>query len=347
MTGSAADGPRGGGRRGGGRQGGGSWVGGRWVGGYQLTRRLGSGGMGEVYLGRDREGRQAAVKLVHAELADDPEFRARFRQEVAAAERVLSFFTVPVVGADPEGDPPWLATSYVPGPSLAAAVAQGGPLPYDRLCSLAAALGEALVVVHGAGIVHRDLKPSNVLLADDGPRVIDFGIARAADATALTGTGMMIGTFGYASPEQLTGSAEVLEASDVFSLGAVLLFAATGRHPFGEGPGATIAYRTVHEEADTAGVTGPLLTLVQACLAKDPADRPTPREVIAAARAAQSAAVPQDAPAEPTSYRLAPPPPRPAPPPPVALPRRRRPWWPAAVAAVPCSPRSRRSSCRG
>lgn len=308
--------------------------GGRWVGGYELTRRLGSGGMGEVYLGRDREGRQAAVKLVHAELADDPEFRARFRNEVAAAERVLSYFTVPVVGADPEGDPPWLATSYVDGPSLGEALAQGGPLPHDRLCSLAAALGEALVVIHGAGIVHRDLKPSNVLLTGDGPRVIDFGIARAADATALTGTGMMIGTFGYASPEQLTGSAPVEAASDVFSLGAVLLFAATGRHPFGEGPGATIAYRTVHEDADTAGVTGPLLPLVRACLAKEPGRRPTPREVIAAARAAQSALAPWDGSPEPTSYRLAPPPPRPAPPPPVTPPRRRRPWWPLVAAAA-------------
>ncbi|MGW7412088.1 protein kinase domain-containing protein [Streptomyces sp. NPDC054863] len=282
---------------------------GQWIGGYELTRRLGAGGMGEVYLGRDREGRQAAVKLVHAELVGDPEFRARFRQEVAAAGRVLSFFTVPLVGADPEGDPPWLATQYVPGPSLSDAVAREGPLPYTRLCTLAAALGEALVVVHGSGIVHRDLKPSNVLLAEDGPRVIDFGIARAADATALTGTGLMIGTFGYASPEHLTGSGPVTPAADVFSLGAVLLYAATGRQPFGEGPGASVAYRTVHEEPELDGVPGSLRALVAHCLAKDPAARPAPREVIAQARAAQSVDPDTSATtdAEPTSYRLNPP----------------------------------------
>ncbi|GAA2683836.1 serine/threonine-protein kinase [Streptomyces aculeolatus] len=258
------------------------------VGPYRLVRLLGAGGMGEVHLARAEDGRHVALKLVHEELAADPEFRARFRQEVDAARRVLSFFTVPLVAAGPDDPAPWLATQYVPGPSLAQAVAADGPLPPRRLCSLAAALGEALVVVHAAGIVHRDLKPSNVLLADDGPRVIDFGIARAADATGLTGTGMAIGTLGYASPEQLVDDGPVGPAGDVYSLGAVLLYAATGRPPYGDAPAATLAYWTVHGTPDVTGVPAELADLVRTCLAREPADRPTPAEVIAAARAAES-----------------------------------------------------------
>lgn len=258
------------------------------VGPYRLVRLLGAGGMGEVHLARAGDGRHVALKLVHEELAADPEFRARFRQEVDAARKVLSFFTVPLVAAGPDDPTPWLATQYVPGPSLAQAVAADGPLPPRRLCTLAAALGEALVVVHAAGIVHRDLKPSNVLLADDGPRVIDFGIARAADATGLTGTGMAIGTLGYASPEQLVGDGPVGPAGDVYSLGAVLLYAATGRAPYGEVPAATLAYWTVHGTPDLTGVPAELAELVRGCLAREPADRPAPAQVIAAARAAES-----------------------------------------------------------
>ncbi|AZM44976.1 hypothetical protein DMB38_03270 [Streptomyces sp. WAC 06738] len=273
------------------------------VGPYRLVRLLGAGGMGEVHLARADDGRHVALKLVHEELAADPEFRARFRQEAEAARRVLSFFTVPLVAAGPDDPTPWLATQYVPGPSLAQAVAADGPLPPRRLCSLAAALGEALVVVHAAGIVHRDLKPSNVLLADDGPRVIDFGIARAADATALTGTGMAIGTLGYASPEQLVGDGPVGPAGDVYSLGAVLLYAATGRPPYGDAPAATLAYWTVHGTPDLTGVPAELADLVRACLAREPADRPTPAQVIAAARAAEP---PEPEPAERTAERAAP-----------------------------------------
>ncbi|RCG26359.1 hypothetical protein DTL70_07175 [Streptomyces diacarni] len=330
------------------------------VGPYRLMRLLGAGGMGEVHLARsEADGRHVALKLVHPEYAADPQFRARFRQEVDAAGKVLSFFTVPLLDAGPEDPTPWLATQYVPGPSLAQAVRSDGPLATSRLCTLAAALGEALVVIHAAGLVHRDLKPSNVLLADDGPRVIDFGIARAADATGLTGTGMVIGTLGYASPEQLVDEGTLGPASDVYSLGAVLLHAATGRPPFGDVPAAALAYRTVHETPDTTGVPAALLPLVLSCLDHDPARRPTPSQVIAAARTAQSLTPPPDADAdagaapgkragpgddaehgvgdsgETTSYPLRPPPPAPVTPTPTAPDHPARPpRWPAARRTV-------------
>ncbi|GAA0917995.1 protein kinase domain-containing protein [Streptomyces thermoalcalitolerans] len=322
------------------------------IGGYRLLGRLGQGGMGRVFLAEDAEGHRVAVKLVHEEFAADPEFRRRFSREVEAAGKVLSFFTVPLVDSGGDARTPWLATQYVSGPSLSAAVHRDGPLPVERLCSLAAALGEALVVIHAAGIVHRDLKPSNVLLADDGPRVIDFGIARAADSEELTRAGHALGTFGYAPPEQVVAEEPVGPAGDVFSLGGVLLFAATGRAPFGDGPPAVLAYRTVYEEPDLSGVPEELAPLVRSCLAKDPALRPTPREVIAAARAAQSRVrgggpVPARAAEEPTSYRIAPPAPAIAQPAPVPVPgpepgttavpeprRRRRGALVAAVAAV-------------
>ncbi|WP_245863013.1 protein kinase domain-containing protein [Streptomyces thermovulgaris] len=316
------------------------------IGGYRLLGRLGQGGMGRVFLAEDAEGHRVAVKLIHEEFAADPEFRGRFRREVEAAGKVLSFFTVPLVDFGTDGRTPWLATQYVSGPSLSAAVHRDGPLPVEQLCSLAAALGEALIVIHAAGIVHRDLKPSNVLLADDGPRVIDFGIARAADSEELTRAGHALGTFGYAPPEQIVAEEPVGPAGDVFSLGGVLLFAATGRPPFGDGPPAVLAYRTVYEEPDLDGVPGELTALVRRCLAKDPALRPAPREVIAAARAAQSRVrggggpVPARAAEEPTSYRIAPPAPPPAPgtePGTTAVPgprRRRRGALVAAAAAV-------------
>ncbi|WP_251092138.1 serine/threonine-protein kinase [Streptomyces sp. Caat 7-52] len=292
------------------------------IGRYRILGRLGQGGMGRVFLAEDAEGHRVAVKLVHAEFTADPEFRRRFGREVEAAGKVLSFFTVPLVDSEADAETPWLATQYVSGPSLSAAVRRDGPLPVDRLCSLAAALGEALIVIHAAGIVHRDLKPSNVLLADDGPRVIDFGIARAADSEELTRAGHALGTLGYAPPEQVVAEEPVGAAGDVFSLGGVMLYAATGRQPFGDAPPAVLAYRTVYEEPDIDGVPEELTVLVRRCLAKDPASRPTPREVIAAARAAQSrvrdgSPAPARAAEEPTSYRIAPPapvsPPAPSP----------------------------------
>ncbi|WP_405011964.1 serine/threonine-protein kinase [Kitasatospora sp. NBC_01539] len=250
------------------------------IGAYLLLRRLGAGGMGRVYLGRTAGGRTVAVKVVRGELADDGEFRARFRQEVAAARLVGGRWTAPVLDADTEGERPWVASGYVAGPSLDAAVRRHGPLPVPVVHTLGAALAEALQQVHGLGLVHRDVKPSNVLLALDGPRLIDFGIARALDAaTALTRSGYVVGSPGYLSPEQAAGE-QAGPAGDVFSLGAVLAFAATGTAPFGEGVSAAVLlYRVLHEEPDLAGLSGPLRAAVAACLSKDPAARPGPAEL--------------------------------------------------------------------
>nr|WP_243876170.1 serine/threonine-protein kinase [Streptomyces sp. 846.5] len=245
------------------------------LGGYRLLARLGAGGMGRVYLARSRGGRRVALKVIRPELADDPDFRARFAREVASARAVSGAFTVAVLDADPEAATPWLATEYVPGPSLSAAVREHGPLPLDSVRALAAGLAEALEAIHAAGVVHRDLKPSNVLLAADGPRVIDFGISRAAEATELTRTGMVVGSPGFMSPEQIEGTA-VTPATDVFSLGAVLAFAATGAGPFGEGATPALLYRVVHSEPRLDGVPGPLRGLISACLAKEAATRPSP-----------------------------------------------------------------------
>ncbi|MGW1172129.1 serine/threonine-protein kinase [Kitasatospora sp. NPDC002543] len=252
----------------------------RRVGGYRLLRRLGSGGMGRVYLGRTAGGRTVAVKVVRSELADDAEFRARFRQEVAAARRVGGTWTAPVLDADTEGGQPWVATGYVAGPALGDAVRTYGPLPEPAVRSLGTGLAGALDHVHGLGLVHRDVKPSNVLLTLDGPRLIDFGIARALDAAGgLTRSGYVVGSPGFMSPEQANGR-PVGPAGDVFSLGAVLAFAATGVHPFGEGVSAAVLlYRVLHEEPDLAGLPEPLRGTVLDCLAKDPAARPTPRQL--------------------------------------------------------------------
>jgi tRNA A-37 threonylcarbamoyl transferase component Bud32 len=257
----------------------------RLLGGYAVVARLGAGGMGKVYLSHTPAGRPVALKVIRPELADDREFRRRFRQEVAAAQRVQGLYTAPVIDSDTDGTPAWLATAFVPGPTLAAAVARHGVLPVPAVLLLAAGMAEALQGVHGAGIVHRDLKPSNVLLAKDGPRVIDFGIAQAADATSVTNTGVFVGTPSFMSPEQATGSG-LGPATDVFSLGQVVAFAAQGRPAFGEGQAHGVLYRIVHEEPDLSGVPEALLPLLERCLTKAPAGRPSPAEVIEVCRAA-------------------------------------------------------------
>ncbi|MEU4653204.1 serine/threonine-protein kinase [Streptomyces sp. NPDC023723] len=250
------------------------------VGPYRLLGRLGSGGMGRVYLGRSAGGRTVAVKIVHPHFALDEEFRARFRREVDAARRVGGAWTAPVLDADPAARVPWVATAYAAGPSLTAAVADGGgPLPAHTVRTLGAGLAEALTAVHALGLVHRDVKPSNVLLTLDGPLLIDFGIARATDSTAsLTSTGVSVGSPGYMAPEQILGKG-VTGAADVFSLGAVLVFAATGRPPFPGDSSAALLYKVVHEEPELDGLAGDLREPAAACLAKDPAARPSPAEL--------------------------------------------------------------------
>src|SRR6202167_3284175 len=249
----------------------------RQIGRYKLVARLGAGGMGQVFLGFSPSGRPMAVKVVHRDLARDQAFLHRFRQEVAAARKVSGAYTAPVVDAG-YADLPWLATTLVVGPSLADAVAQQGPLPEAAVWRLAAGLVEALAEVHSCGLVHRDLKPSNVLLAADGPRLIDFGISRALDGTAITGTSI-IGTSAFMSPEQASG-APVGPASDVFSFGGTLTFAATGSGPFGDGNPVAMIYRVVHGEAVLAGLPGALPYLVSRCLAKRPEDRATLAELM-------------------------------------------------------------------
>ncbi|MFE6287910.1 serine/threonine-protein kinase [Streptomyces sp. NPDC057877] len=251
------------------------------VGPYRLLGRLGSGGMGRVYLGRSAGGRTVAVKIVHPHFALDEEFRARFRREAEAARRVGGAWTAPVLDADPEAPVPWIATAYAAGPSLTAAVTDGGALPAHTVRALGAGLAEALAAVHDLGLVHRDVKPSNVLLTLDGPLLIDFGIARATDGTAsLTSTGVSIGSPGYMSPEQILGKG-VTGAADVFSLGAVLAYAATGAPPFPGDSSAALLYKVVHEEPELDGLSGELRELAAACLAKQPGARPAPRDIAA------------------------------------------------------------------
>ena len=253
----------------------------QWVGRYRLLKRLGTGGMGRVYLGQSPGGRLVAVKLIRPELADDPGFRRRFADEVNAARRVSGIFTAPVVDADPDGRQPWLVTAYVAGPSLADAVEAQGPMPVESVLTLAAGLAEGLGAVHAAGVVHRDLKPSNVLLASDGPRIIDFGISRATDSAWLTNAGgVVVGSPGFMSPEQAEGR-HVGPATDIFSLGGVLAYAATGLAPFGAGSASALLYRVVYGTAATGHVPPPLRRLVERCLAKDPADRPSTEELLA------------------------------------------------------------------
>ncbi|WP_406287336.1 protein kinase domain-containing protein [Embleya sp. NBC_00896] len=249
------------------------------VGPYVLLLPLGSGGMGKVYLGRSAAGRAVAVKVIRADFAADEHFRNRFRAEVAAARRVSGAFTAPVVDADPDGDPPWMATAFVSGLSLYDAVQRHGPLPEQSLRMLLAGLSEALVRIHAAGVVHRDLKPGNVLLALDGPHVIDFGIARALDGTSFTREGITVGSPGYMSPEQSLGR-PITAASDLFALGSTMLYAASGQRPFGDGPPAAVLRRVVGDPADTARLPASIRAVVAACLDKDPTRRPTPHELI-------------------------------------------------------------------
>lgn len=246
----------------------------RIVGPYRLHRRLGAGGMGVVYLGSDRKGQRVALKLIRAELAEDAEFRTRFAREVAAASRIRAGCTARVVGSDLEADRPWLATAYVPGPSLYKRVGDEGPLPWPEVARIGAALADGLVKVHEAGVVHRDLKPSNILLSPKGPRIIDFGIAWSRGASTLTHVGTAVGSPGFLAPEQVRGVA-VTPATDVFAFGATLAYALTGDTPFGSGASSEVMlYRVVHEEPDLSEVPAPLAPLVGACLAKEPLDRP-------------------------------------------------------------------------
>ena len=266
------------------------------VGRYRLLGRLGEGGMGRVYLGRTPEGRQAAVKVIRDDLAGDTGFRHRFRREVAAATAVAGMFTARVLDADPDGEPPWLATQFVDGPSLREVVASHGPLDEPSLHRLTLGLAEALSAIHAAGLVHRDLKPANVLLAADGAKVIDFGIAHTSGATPLTGTGQMIGTPEYMSPEQVAGSGPPGPPGDVFSMGATLCFAATGRGPFAAGTSAAVLYRVLEAEPDLRGMPAGAADVARRCLVKDPARRPTAPQV---AMWLRGAATPPPVPAPP------------------------------------------------
>ncbi len=257
----------------------------RWdpeqIGGYVLAGRLGAGAMGQVYLGRSASGRLVAVKTIKIEFADEPGFRTRFAQEVAAARRVSGAFTAAVVAADPEADVPWLATAYVPAPALSTLVRDCGPLPVPAVRWLAAGCAEALESIHGAGLVHRDLKPSNVLVSPDGPRVIDFGVARAAERIQLTVTRGAVGTPAYMAPEQARDTRQATMASDVFSLGATMLFAATGHPPYLGETVMDVLVRLATEPPDLSGLPGDLTDIVLACLQRDPRKRPNPAAVLA------------------------------------------------------------------
>ncbi|MGH3193747.1 MAG: serine/threonine-protein kinase, partial [Streptosporangiaceae bacterium] len=263
------------------------------VGGYRLLGRLGVGGMGQVFLGVSPGGRRVAVKLIHPAHTGTAQFRERFAREIEAAQRVGGFHTAPVVDADPGADPPWMVTAFIEGPSLQEDVERRGPLPPDGVRVLGAGLAEGLAAIHACGLVHRDLKPGNVILAADGPRIIDFGIARAIGATTgLTSTGVVVGTLTYMSPEQIRGD-PVGPASDVFALGSVLAFAATGREPFGNDSAATVMFRIFTGSPALTGVADEhLVRVIGGCLAKAPLDRPAVRELLAALGGPAPTAVP-------------------------------------------------------
>jgi hypothetical protein len=249
------------------------------IGNYRLQARLGAGGMGQVYLAHTPAGRPVALKLVRSDLSHDQDFGVRFRQEIQAAQRVRGLYTAELIDADPSATPPWLVTAYVPGPSLDDVIGSNGPMPEAMAFRLIAGVAEALQAIHAAGVIHRDLKPSNVLLAADGPRVIDFGIARALAAMPLTRSDVMMGSPDFLSPEQILDR-PITPAIDVFALGSLAAYAATGRVPFGRGHITEVAHRVVHEPPDLAGCPVRLLTLIEACLEKNAEARPTPSRVV-------------------------------------------------------------------
>ncbi|MEY9991347.1 serine/threonine protein kinase/outer membrane protein assembly factor BamB [Streptomyces sp. V4I8] len=295
------------------------------VGGYRIEDRLGSGGMGVVYLARSASGRRLALKVVHAQYADDDEFRTRFRREVATARQVSGAFTAPVVDADADAPRPWMATLYIPGEDLGTHIRRHGPLPLPQLRELAAGLTEALRDIHRAGMVHRDLKPANVMLAEDGPRVIDFGISRAAEfapADVLTQTGRVMGTPPYMSPEQFSSPQDVGPAADVFSLGSILAYAATGHGPFDSPSPYETAIRVVEGTPELDSVPPDLLPFITLCLEKHPKSRPSPDELL---RLLRDGVLPEPRPADETPTVTSPDRPRP---------RRRRLWFAAAAGAV-------------
>jgi hypothetical protein len=250
------------------------------IGPFRLLGRLGEGGMGRVFLGVSTGGRRVAIKVVHPHYASAPEFRERFAREVANARQVGGFHTAAVVDADPGADPPWMATAYIPGPSLAEAIARNGPLDQAQVRQLGAALAEGVAAIHACGLIHRDLKPGNVILADDGPRIIDFGIAKGADTAALTGSNTVIGTLRYMSPEQLHAQ-ELTPQSDIFALGTVLAYAATGHDPH-DGPSIPALITSILTgPPNLEPLTGDLRDIIGSCLAKNPGDRPTPAALLA------------------------------------------------------------------
>ncbi|MER6090084.1 protein kinase domain-containing protein [Streptomyces bluensis] len=255
-----------------------------YVGEYRIERRIGAGGMGVVHLAVSPSGRRVALKIIRGEFVDDTDYRARFRLEIDAARQVSGAFTASVVGADPDGEPPWMATQYFDAPTLSERVRETGAFDEDAVWQLGRGLAEALRDIHRAGLVHRDLKPSNVLLTEDGPRVIDFGIARVLKAEPVTRTGKVLGTVSFMAPEQLNTPREVGPAADVFALGGVLVHAATGRGPFDGDPDAppiAVAMKIVHDDPDLAGVPSALRSVVEKCLLKDPTGRPSPTELLA------------------------------------------------------------------
>lgn len=318
------------------------------ISGYTLQYRLGTGGMGSVYLSYTREGLPVAIKIIKPELAENEEFRRRFSREVGAAQRVRGPFTTPVIAADPDGPVPWLATGYVAGPSVAAAVAEYGPFPVPAVLHLLAGTAQGIAAVHAAGLIHRDLKPANVLVAADGPKVIDFGIAHAADSsTTLTSTGQSIGTPAFMAPEQVRTS-QATEATDVWALGHLALFAATGHSAFGDGNQTALLYRILEEPPNLERCDPALMPIIERCLNKDPGSRPSVDEVLAAANdalAGQTGTVtvgswlPRQV-AEAVAGYAAPPPPGPGPvsvppgPVPVPVP----PPWPGGVSVPPPGP---------
>ncbi|EIV92747.1 serine/threonine-protein kinase [Frankia sp. QA3] len=250
------------------------------IGGFKISARLGAGGMGVVYLAADGAGRPVALKLVRDEIAGDPEFRARFRREVAACQAVKGQCTAAVVAWDAESDQPWLATEYVAGPSLHDLVRGDGPLTAEMLSTLALGLAEALAAIHRAGLVHRDLKPANVLISPTGPRVIDFGIAAAVDATSATRSGLVVGSPGYLAPEQVLTDVPVGPPTDVFAWALTVLYSASGKPPFGTGRPDALLYRVLHETPDTSALPDTLAPLVTAALHRDPAARPTAADLL-------------------------------------------------------------------